>query len=186
MRYSAPYIEAQGPLETPRTTAPVVGPRSEPKASGAESERSRRWTVSRVLFRAKVAPRAVRIIRLGDTLLRRSSALTRTPGHRFRRRASEPLAAASLFELAPGGVCTAAGHPDGAWALTPRFHPCLSRSPGHRRCVSVALSLGLPRVAVSDLPALWSPDFPPVDGPAHRRSSVHLRPGHNLTGTPRV
>ena len=30
--------------------------------------------------------------------------------------------------------------------------------------VSVALSLGSPRVAVSDLPALWSPDFPPANG----------------------
>src|SRR5690606_34088399 len=35
---------------------------------------------------------------------------------------------------------------------------------GHRRCVSVALSLGPRRVAVSDLPALWSPDFPPAGG----------------------
>src|SRR5262249_45578156 len=136
--------------------------------------------VSRVLFRTRVAPRAARIIRLGDTLLRRSSALTRTPGHRCRQRASEPPAATSLFELAPGGVCPAAGHPVGAWALTPRFHPCLCQSPGHRRCVSVALSLGSPRVAVSDLPALWSPDFPPVDGRAHRRSPVHLRPGDRL------
>jgi len=29
---------------------------------------------------------------------------------------------------------------------------------------SAALSLGSPRVAVSDLPVLWSPDFPPVNG----------------------
>jgi len=31
--------------------------------------------------------------------------------------------------------------------------------------VSVALSLGSPRVAVNDLPALRSPDFPPADDP---------------------
>ena len=42
--------------------------------------------------------------------------------------------------------------------------------------VSVALSLGSPRVAVNDLPALWSPDFPPANVTARRRSSVHLRP----------
>ena len=29
----------------------------------------------------------------------------------------------------------------------------------------MALSLGSPRVAVNDLPALWSPDFPPADDP---------------------
>jgi len=60
-----------------------------------------------------------------------------------------------------------------AWALTPRFQPCLCLpgrlaapgSPAIGGVVSVALSLGLPRVAVSDLPTLWSPDFPPADGP---------------------
>lgn len=37
-------------------------------------------------------------------------------------------------------------------------------SPAIGGVVSVALSLGSPRVAVSDLPALWSPDFPPAGG----------------------
>jgi len=60
-----------------------------------------------------------------------------------------------------------------AWALTPRFQPCLclplARLSTHGRStaiggvVSVALSLGSPRVAVGDLPALWSPDFPPAN-----------------------
>ena len=64
-----------------------------------------------------------------------------------------------------------------AWALTPRFQPYRAsalRSP--RRpfpcggtalfggVISVALSLGSPRVGVTDFPALWSPDFPPADG----------------------
>ena len=30
--------------------------------------------------------------------------------------------------------------------------------------ISVALSLGSPRVVVNDFPALWSPDFPPAGG----------------------
>jgi hypothetical protein len=61
-----------------------------------------------------------------------------------------------------------------AWALTPRFQPylCLHLrllsksqvSPAIGGLVSVALSLEFPRVAVNDLPALWSPDFPPADG----------------------
>ncbi len=59
-----------------------------------------------------------------------------------------------------------------AWALTPRFQPCLClparreahRSPAIGGVVSVALSLGLPRVVVNDLPTLRSPDFPPADG----------------------
>ncbi len=134
------------------------------------------WTVSRVLFRRAVARAPARIIHLGDALLRRSSALTRTLATcaergRFGRAAlnSVPIRACSGRGLprrrSPG--CR-------AWALTPRFQPCLclpsgrlstpGRSSAIGGVVSVALSLGSPRVAVSDLPALWSPDFPPADG----------------------
>ncbi len=42
------------------------------------------------------------------------------------------------------------------------------------RVFSVALSLGLPPVAVSHLPALWSPDFPLVPALRDQRSSIHL------------
>ena len=60
---------------------------------------------------------------------------------------------------------------------------------------SAALSLGLPRVAVSDLPVLWSPDFPPVNGwcspatfqppPAGRRHPIAgVREGNGLSGNP--
>ena len=53
--------------------------------------------------------------------------------------------------------------------------------------VSAALSLGSPRVAVSDLPALWSPDFPPAAGSSdRRRSSVHLRLEDRLRSPPRA
>ena len=83
------------------------------------------------------------------------------------------LRAAPLFELAPEGVYPADGHPP-TRELLPHDFTLACASParthrtrgidGHRRCVSVALSLESPRVAVNDLPALWSPDFPPAGG----------------------
>ena len=53
------------------------------------------------------------------------------------------------------------------WALTPPFHP-YPISPLHMLrtwggIVSVALSVGLPRLGVTQRPALWSPDFPRKD-----------------------
>ena len=59
----------------------------------------------------------------------------------------------------------------------PTFSPLPPRSRGAEvgRVFSVALSLGSPPVAVSHLPALWSPDFPPPARMCRRRSSVHLR-----------
>ena len=70
----------------------------------------------------------------------------------------------SLFGLAPGGVCRAGPLPDSRCALTAPFHPCLirrsRRSPGHRRYLSVALSVGSRRPGVTWHRALWSPDFP--------------------------
>jgi len=64
------------------------------------------------------------------------------------------------------------GHPGRRWSLTPPFHPCrvgrvverLYHLPT-RRSVSVALSVGLPRLGVTQHRALWSPDFPhPAQG----------------------
>ena len=114
--------------------------RSEAKPSGACTKRDRRRTVSRVLFHRRVASTAARIIRLGDALLRRSSALTRTPApslanqiRRFGRAALDGV---------PIRACSGRGLPRRrspgcrAWALTPRFHPCLclhrAPSPGAR------------------------------------------------------
>ncbi len=59
------------------------------------------------------------------------------------------------------GLPSRPGHP-GRWcALTAPFQPCLIPS---RRAIggllSVALSCGSPRLAVSQHPALWSPDLP--------------------------
>ena len=86
-----------------------------------------------------------------------------------RHRSSGPLSTVSLFELAPGGACLAAGHPAVARGLLPHdFTLACSHRPCERRAIggviSVALSLGSPRVGVTDLPVLRSPDFPPVNG----------------------
>jgi hypothetical protein len=84
------------------------------------------------------------------------------------RRSSGPLSTMSLFKLAPGGACRAAGHPAVARGLLPHdFNlTCTGtqRVPAIGGVFSAALSLGLPRVGVTDLPVLWSPDFPPVNG----------------------
>src|SRR3954466_15118897 len=56
-----------------------------------------------------------------------------------------------LLGLASGGVCPAAVSPRRRCALTAPFHPFLCEThvqPRHRRCVSVALSRGFPRVGV--------------------------------------
>ena len=56
-----------------------------------------------------------------------------------------------LLGLASGGVCLAAVSPRRRCALTAPFHPCLCEThvkSRHRRCVSVALSRGFPRVGL--------------------------------------
>jgi len=68
-----------------------------------------------------------------------------------------------LFGLAQDGVCRAGLSPNRWCALTTPFHP-YRRRPFSLRVgglLSVALSVGLPRLAVSQHPALLSPDFPP-------------------------
>ena len=134
-----------------------------------------KWIVSRVLFRPPVTWRAGE-----DHSSRRRIAAPLERSHPDAGAApcgvaasGGPPSTASLFELAPGGACPAAGHPAVARGLLPHdFNlACASqrtakvrRSPAIGGLVSVALSLGSPRVAVSDLPTLWSPDFPPADG----------------------
>ena len=144
-----------------------------------------KWTVSRVLFRRAVAPAPARIIHLGDALLRRSSTHTRVPAFPPKRlhlgRAT--LDGTSIRACSGRGLPRRRSPGFRAWALTPRFHPCLCLHPGGLSTsrastaiggvVSAALSLELPRVAVNDLPALRSPDFPPVDG---TRPPAILRP----------
>jgi hypothetical protein len=59
------------------------------------------------------------------------------------------------------GLPSRPGHP-GRWcALAAPFHPCLcGLAPAIGGLLSVALSFGSPRLAVSQHPALWSPDLP--------------------------
>ncbi len=81
------------------------------------------------------------------------------------------------FDLAPGGVYRAAQSP-GRWcALTAPFHPCLILPPERQAIgglLSVALSCESPRLAVSQHPALWSPDLPQPGHPANRTSEPRL------------
>ena len=65
-------------------------------------------------------PRAAKIIPLGRRVAASARALS--PGHRSGReagRSSGPLSSVSLFELAPGRACLAAGHPAVARGLLP-------------------------------------------------------------------
>lgn len=73
-------------------------------------------------------------------------------------RAAAPTGGAA-FDLAPGGVYPATPVTRGAGALLPhRF--TLTSLESVAVCFLWHLSRGSPRVAVSNHPALWSPDFP--------------------------
>ena len=123
------------------------------------------------------------IIPLGHTLPHASSDRTR------RHRASNPYppqsqvgesGMASLFGLAPGGVCRAPDVTTGTGALLPhRFtltrsqRVAVHRSTRHPGGLfSVALSLGSPPLGVIQHPALWSPDFPPLASSEERSSDL--------------
>jgi len=84
---------------------------------------------------------------------------------------------ASLFGLAPDGVYQAIPVTRDTGELLPHlFTLTLNRfAPTQGGLISAALSLGLPPVAVSDHPALRSPDFPPQHSMALQRSFCLLR-----------
>ena len=104
----------------------------------------------------------------GESACRRGS--VRRPASRYRRgghpsarptwghRAGHP---SHIWPCSGWGLPSRPGHP-GRWcALAAPFHPCLCtacRAIGG--LFSVALSCGSPRLAVSQHPALWSPDLP--------------------------
>src|SRR6267378_8306064 len=131
-----------------------------------------RRSVSRVLSPERVTQ--------GDGHFSRTPVARRLERPYPRARTGRPIAL--LFGLAPGGVCLADAVTRAAGELLPhRFTLTALR----RRYVSVALSVGSPPLAVSQHPALRSPDFPPavLPRPATVRSSlarslsIALRPG---------
>lgn len=95
------------------------------------------------------------IIYLGDVLPRHSSNLPECVTGRHN---------ALLCGLAPGGVYLADASSHRWCALTAPLHPCLCahvRAPS-AVIMSVALSLGLLPLGVTQHPARWSSDFPPA------------------------
>src|SRR5439155_10625944 len=129
-----------------------------PKAAERQ-ENGQSRPVSRVLSRRVVAFPAVADIPLGPTLPPASSGL---PGSAAGNRI------APLCALAPGGACRVARVATGAVRSYRTVSP-LPAFPGG--LFAVALSRESPRLAVSQHPALWSPDFPPA------RQSAGVRPG---------
>lgn len=91
----------------------------------------------------------------------------------------------ALLGLAPGGVYRATPVTRGAGGLLPhRF--TLTVPDGNGGLFSVALSRGSPRVAVSNHPALWSPDVPrrrakPTDATARSTRPSHTHPNDVVT-----
>ncbi len=80
-----------------------------------------------------------------------------------KHRAGSPI---PLFDLAPGGVYRAVRVTPGAGALLPHRFTLTCATPEGAAIgglFSVALSCRSPRLAVSQHPALWSPDLPRPD-----------------------
>ncbi len=142
------------------------------------------WTVSRVLFRCAVARAPARIIHLGDTLLCRSSALTRALQPRLRLVGRAALDSASIRACSGRGLPRRRSPGCRAWALTPRFHRCLCLLPG---CLSQPGDRGPSAVSflrrfpsghpgsplATSLPC-GARTFLPRTVVARRRSSIHL------------
>jgi hypothetical protein len=82
------------------------------------------------------------------------------------------LIAPSYLVLLRAGFTWPAGHPAAGGLLPHHFTLAGAR----RRCLSVALSFGSPRLGVTQRPALWSPDFPPRPLAGTERSPVRLDP----------
>jgi hypothetical protein len=89
-----------------------------------------------------------------------------SPPHQDGEKGGQPLSVKPIRPCPERGLPSFHGHPWNWWALTPPFHPYPSTSEACRKggIFSVALSLFrrlVGTVAVSDLPALRGPDFPP-------------------------
>ena len=155
-----------------------------PRSLGARARP--KWTVSRVLFRLPVTRQPARIIHLDGALLCRSSTLTRTLVAAARAAAASggSPSTASLFELAPGGACPAAGHPAVARGLLPHdFNlACASQRAARRtdqRPSAVWFLLRFPSGCPGSPLATSLPcgarTFLPRTVVVRRRSSIHLQ-----------
>ena len=154
---------ARGRLRSRGRSATKQPPSSE-RASEPRGNRKNGQSrpVSRVLFRRVVAFPAAADIPLGPALPPTSSGLPGSAaGHRI----------APLCALAPGGACRAARVATGAVRSCRTVSPLPALAGG---LFSVALSRESPRLAVSQHPALWSPDFPPAPfkAPASVRTAL--------------
>ena len=177
------------PNKPPKTVeAPWAWPKLLPRASNRASRFA--WTVSRVLFRPRVAARSVKIIHLGAALPRRSSTLTRIPRlllrvglwpdrpqrYPYSSLLREGLASSPVTRLSRVGS-----------------YPTISPLPGEREALATSLGPEVDRCssAVSFLlrfpsghPGSVLPTslsygartFLPRTMRVRRRSSVHLRP----------
>ncbi len=145
-----------------------------------------KWTISRVLFRPPVSREPARIIHLGDALLRRSSALTRTLAAASCDAVASggPPSTASLFKLAPGGACPAAGHPAVARGLLPHDFNLACASQRTARCADQRPSAvwfllrfpsGCPGSPLTTSLPCGARTFLPRTVVVRRRSSIHLR-----------
>ncbi len=123
-----------------------------PRSKVARQRHKKESAISRVLSWATIP--------LGCASPRSSSDLPGSPhaGHMLRPKA--PLA--SLFGLAPGGVCRAARRCRRRGALLPHHFTLTGATcAALRRYLSVALSVDSRPPGVTWHRALWSPDFPP-------------------------
>ena len=153
---AAPRLPVEALREWPEGFLPKVRNREIPE-----------WPVSRVLFRRRVAPAPAKVIPLGRPLLAGSSALTRTPCHgRSRDDRADHSRRCPYSSLLREGLATPPVTRLSRVGSYPTISPLPVPAPEGSAIggvFSVALSLGSPRVAVGDLPVLWSPDFPPVN-----------------------
>jgi hypothetical protein len=107
-----------------------------------------------------------------------ASAMIIPLGHEFPHASSDlpgslgraTLKRSPIWSCSGWGLPSRPGHPSRWWSLTPPFHPCLCLDtsgalthpcmPAIGGLLSVVLSVGSPRLGVTQQPALWSSDFP--------------------------
>ena len=139
-----------------RETPPAASRRRRERRRRVEKCPSLEVAVSRVLFRA--LPRGG-VIPLGRPLPDGSSDRLEIESTRAAPAGFPPR---SRTGLAPGGVCRAPLVTERAVRSYRTVSP-LPRAEARGGLFSVALSFESPRLAVSQHPALWSPDFPRRD-----------------------